>query len=92
MTLQDRITQALVLVSRRGDLGIALLVLVSVVMMIVPLPTPLVDVLITANIATSVLILLVAFYISEPLQLSSLPSIVLMATLFRLAITISTAA
>jgi type III secretion protein V len=91
MTLQDRITQALVRVSRRGDLAIALMVLVSVIMMIVPLPTQLVDVLITANIATSVLILLVAFYISEPLQLSSLPSIVLMATLFRLAITISTA-
>jgi type III secretion protein V len=91
MTLMDRITRALVLVSGRGDLAIATLVLVAVVMMIVPLPTLLVDVLITANIAISVLILLVAFYISEPVQLSSLPTIVLMATLFRLAITISTA-
>jgi type III secretion protein V len=91
VTVSERITQALLVVSRRGDLVIAGLVLVAVVMMIVPLPTPLVDVLITANIACSVLILLVSFYISEPLQLSSLPSVVLMATLFRLAITISTA-
>jgi type III secretion protein V len=91
MTLTDRITRALVLVSGRGDLAIATLVLVAVVMMIVPLPTLLVDLLITSNIATSVLILLVAFYISEPVQLSSLPTIVLLATLFRLAITISTA-
>jgi type III secretion protein V len=87
----DRITQALVVVSRRGDLAIATLVLVAIVMMIVPLPTPVVDVLITGNIAAGVLILLVSFYIAEPLELSSLPSVILIATLFRLAITITTA-
>src|SRR5215470_17080211 len=89
MTLIDTLTRALVVASRRGDLTIATLVLVAIVMMIVPLPTPLVDVLITANIAASVLILLVAFYIAEPLELSSLPSLILLATLFRLAITIA---
>jgi type III secretion protein V len=57
----DRITRALVIASGRGDLAIAAIVLVAVVTMIVPLPTPLVDVLITANIAASVLILLIAF-------------------------------
>jgi type III secretion protein V len=91
MSLMERITQALIIASRRGDLAIAIIVLVAIVMMIVPLPTPLVDVLITANIAASVLILLIAFYIAEPLDLSALPSLVLLATLFRLAITISTA-
>jgi type III secretion protein V len=91
MSLIDRITRALLVVSRRGDLAIAIIVLVAIVMMIVPLPTPLVDVLITANLAVSVLILLTAFYISEPLDLSALPSLILIATLFRLAIIISTA-
>jgi type III secretion protein V len=91
MSLTDRITQALVVASRRGDIAVASIVLVAIVMMIVPLATPLVDVLITANIAASVLILLIAFYIAEPLELSSLPSLILIATLFRLAITISTA-
>jgi type III secretion protein V len=91
MTLVDTLTRALVVASRRGDLAIATLVLVAIVMMIVPLPTPVVDVLITANIAASVLILLVAFYIGEPLELSALPSVILIATLFRLAITITTA-
>jgi type III secretion protein V len=89
--LIDRITQALVVASRRGDLAIAILVMVAIVMMIVPLPTPVVDTLITANIAASVLILLVAFHVAEPLELSSLPSVILIATLFRLAITITTA-
>jgi type III secretion protein V len=91
MTFVETLTRALVVVSRRGDLAIATLVLVAIVMMIVPLPTPVVDVLITANIAASVLILLVAFYIAEPVELSSLPSVILIATLFRLAITITTA-
>jgi type III secretion protein V len=91
MSSMGRITQALLIVSRRGDLAIAIIVLVAVVMMIVPLPTPLVDALITANLAASVLILLTAFYIAEPLDLSALPSLVLIATLFRLAIVISTA-
>jgi type III secretion protein V len=90
MTFVDTLTRALVVASRRGDLAIATLVLVAIVMMIVPLPTPVVDMLITANIAASVLILLVAFYISEPLEVSSLPSVILIATLFRLAITITT--
>jgi type III secretion protein V len=91
MSLTDRITRVLIVASSRGDLAIAIIVLVAIVMMIVPLPTPLVDVLITANIAASLLILLIAFYIAEPLDLSALPSLVLLATLFRLAITISTA-
>ena len=91
MNLLDMLTRALVVASRRGDLAIATIVLVAIMMMIIPLPTPVVDLLITANIAASLLILLVAFYISEPLEVSALPSIVLIATLFRLSITITTA-
>jgi type III secretion protein V len=91
MTVIDTLSRALMVASRRGDLTIATLVLVAIIMMIVPLPTPVVDTLITANIAASVLILLVAFYIGEPLELSALPSVILIATLFRLAITITTA-
>src|SRR5215470_9446323 len=91
MTVIDALSRALMVASRRGDLTIATLVLVAIIMMIVPLPTPVVDTLITANIAASVLILLVAFYIGEPLELSALPSLILIATLFRLAITITTA-
>jgi len=86
----DRLTRFLTLISGRGDLVIGILVLVSVLIMILPLPTPLVDVLITANIAASVLILLTAIYVVRPIEFSSLPSIILIATLFRLAITITT--
>ncbi|MFD9901107.1 type III secretion system export apparatus subunit SctV [Mesorhizobium sp. NPDC059025] len=90
MTLSQRLLHLLGKASQRGDLVIAVLILVAVVMMLIPLPTFLVDTLITANIALSVLILLVAFYVSHPLEFSSMPSVILIATLFRLAITITT--
>ncbi|TJX04207.1 MAG: FHIPEP family type III secretion protein, partial [Mesorhizobium sp.] len=90
MTISERLLHFLAKLSRRSDLVIAILMLVAVVMMLIPLPTFLVDILITANIAVSVLILLASFYVSHPLQFSSLPSVILIATLFRLAITITT--
>ena len=91
MTSFGALGRMLVVISRRGDLVVAMLIIVAIAMMIIPLPTQLVDVLIATNIAASALILLVAFYIAEPVELSALPSIVLVATLFRLAITITTA-
>jgi type III secretion protein V len=84
------VIRALAAVSRRGDLAVAAILLVAVTMIIVPLPTGLVDILITINMAISALVLLVAFYAARPTELSALPSIILVATLFRLAITIST--
>ncbi|WP_295806569.1 type III secretion system export apparatus subunit SctV, partial [uncultured Nitratireductor sp.] len=86
----ERILPVLSKLSRRSDLVVAVLMLVAVTMMLIPLPTWLVDILITANIAFSVLILLAALYVAHPLQFSSLPSVILLATLFRLAITITT--
>lgn len=76
--------------SERGDLMVALIIVTAVIMMIIPLPTALVDIIIALNIATALLILLVSFYITAPTQFSSLPSVILIATLFRLAITITT--
>jgi type III secretion protein V len=91
MIMSDISARLLAFVSRRSDLVVGILVLVAVVMMIIPLPTPLVDVLITANIAASMLILLTALYVTRPIEFSSMPSVILVATLFRLAITITTA-
>lgn len=60
------------------------------VMMLIPVRTWLVDALIAANIAVGVMILLASLYVVQPLQFSSLPTVILIATLFRLAITITT--
>lgn len=76
--------------SQRSDIVIAIFVVLAVAMMIIPLPTGLVDMLIGLNIGVSLLILIVAFYISHPVEYSSLPPIILLATLFRLSLSIAT--
>lgn len=76
--------------AQRSDIVIALFTVLAVIMMIIPLPTTLVDALIGINIGFSLLILVVAFYISHPVEYSSLPPIILLATLFRLALSITT--
>src|SRR5262245_1758705 len=86
----ERVARALIYLSSRTDLVVAILMLVAIVMIIIPLPTWLVDGLIGLNISLSMLVLLVVFYIARPVEFSSFPSVILIATLFRLAITITT--
>jgi len=86
----NRLARALIYLSGRTDLIVATLMLVAIIMIIIPLPTWLVDGLIAINISISMLILLVVFYIARPVEFSSFPSVILIATLFRLAITITT--
>ncbi len=87
----DKLQRALIFLSGRTDLIVAILMLVAIAMIIIPLPTWLVDVLIAVNIMLSMLVLLVVFYIAKPVEFSSFPSVILILTLFRLAITITTA-
>jgi flagellar biosynthesis protein FlhA len=62
-----------------------------VAVLVVPMPTLLLDILLTINITFSVLILLACMHVKRPLELSSFPSLLLIATLFRLALNVSTA-
>ncbi len=72
------------------DILLAAGIITIVGMMIIPLPTALLDMLLTVNIAASVIILLVAVYTEEPLKFSVFPSLLLVTTLFRLALNVST--
>ncbi|MDX2151332.1 MAG: flagellar biosynthesis protein FlhA [Bryobacteraceae bacterium] len=71
------------------DMAVPLAVLSIVLAMITPLPSFLVDVLISANITLSVIVLLVAMYITRPAEFSVFPTTLLLLTLFRLALNIS---
>lgn len=68
---------------------IALFVVIIVLFLILPLPTFLLDVLLIINIALSVLILMITMNISEPLEFSIFPSLLLVTTLFRLGMNVS---
>ncbi|HKL12189.1 MAG TPA: flagellar biosynthesis protein FlhA [Halanaerobiales bacterium] len=72
------------------DVLFAFAVVGIVIMFIIPMPTLIMDLLLTANITFSLLIILVSIYINEPLQVSVFPSLLLFATLFRLGLNVST--
>jgi len=72
-----------------SSLGLAAFVVATVAMMIVPLPTPLLDLLITSNLAISVALLLVAVWSARTLELSTFPTLLLLTTLYRLALNVS---
>ncbi len=74
---------------RHGDVLFAGLIVSVVALLIVPLPTPLLDVLLTANIGFGVVLLLSSIYLTRPLSFSTFPSVLLVATLFRLALNVS---
>jgi len=74
---------------RYGDIVLAALVVGVVAMMILPLPTPLLDILLATNISLAVLILLVTLYVSDALRIAAFPTILLLTTLFRLALNVS---
>ncbi|MGL5701169.1 MAG: EscV/YscV/HrcV family type III secretion system export apparatus protein [Kluyvera sp.] len=82
--------RALAVCAGRQDIILAVVLLIAIVMMILPLPTFMVDILIAVNVAFSVILLLIAIYINEPLDLSVFPSLLLITTLYRLSLTIST--
>ncbi|MFL5347208.1 MAG: type III secretion system export apparatus subunit SctV [Hyalangium sp.] len=76
--------------SKYSDIVLALVVVAIVGMMIVPLPTHLLDVLLTFNISIGVVLLLISLYVPAALQLSVFPTLLLITTMYRLALTIST--
>lgn len=84
-------TQPITNASRRiSQLGIPFLIVSIVVMMIIPLPAGLVDVMIAGNIAIALVAMLTSMIVDEPLQFSVFPALLLVTTLFRLALNIST--
>ncbi|MFP4973898.1 flagellar biosynthesis protein FlhA [Paenibacillus sp. CN-4] len=72
------------------DLSVLLGIIGIVLMMILPIPTWLLDVLLVINISIALTILLVAMNTREPLQFSIFPSLLLITTLFRVALNLST--
>jgi flagellar biosynthesis protein FlhA len=70
-------------------LGVPIAVVSIVVMLVVPMPAMMLDLLIAANITGALLILLTAMFVHRPLDFSSFPALILVATLFRLALNVS---
>jgi flagellar biosynthesis protein FlhA len=74
---------------KNNDLLMAFLIVVLVAMMLVPLPTVVVDILVVINLAMSIGIMLLSLYVARPLDFSVFPSFLLIITLFRLGLNVS---
>jgi flagellar biosynthesis protein FlhA len=74
---------------RRSDLGLAIGIMAILVVLIVPLPTWMLDVSLAFSLSFSILILMTAVFIRKPLEFSSFPTILLITTMLRLALNLA---
>ena len=75
---------------RYGDVVLAFGVMAIMCLMVLRLPTSVIDVLVAVNIAFGIALLLVALYVPHPVAFNSFPSVLLLTTLFRLSLSIAT--
>ncbi|UCZ55507.1 flagellar biosynthesis protein FlhA [Desulfurispirillum indicum] len=76
--------------STSPDIIAAFGILSVIAIMVLPVPAPLLDILLTISITLGVLVILVSLYIREPLDFSIFPSVLLIVTLFRLSLNVAT--
>ncbi len=85
----QNISQQLLSINKLKSLALPLGILVLIVMMVIPLPSYLLDVFFTSNILLSLLILMVALHTFRPLDFSSFPTVLLFATILRLGLNVA---
>jgi len=73
----------------KAELGAPLVIVIILAMIMLPLPAFLLDLLFTFNIAFSLIILLVVVYTLKPLEFAAFPTVILLATLLRLALNVA---
>ncbi|MCI4399392.1 MAG: flagellar biosynthesis protein FlhA [Campylobacteraceae bacterium] len=88
--LLQRAIPALKLIAKAKQLTIVLLVVAIMAIIIVPLPTVVLDFFLTVSIAIAVLMILIAFYTPRPTDLTTFPTLLLIVTLYRLALNVAT--
>lgn len=74
---------------KRSDIALGAFILTPILCLIIPVPLTLLDILFTLNISLSMIILFNALFSKEPLDMSSFPTLLLLTTLFRLALNVS---
>ena len=90
MVVPENVQNVLYAITQRKDVLLASLLVAIIFMMILPLPTELVDVLIGTSMGISVILLMLAIYISSAGEFFAFPAVLLLSTLFRLALSITT--
>jgi len=90
LTLRQQIGTTLNFLLGQRDLSVVIFVMAILAIIIVPLPSAMLDVLLTVSMAFAVLILLISLYVPKPTDLTTFPTLILILTLFRLSLNIAT--
>lgn len=92
MAADTKVTVASIVkkITKQTDIALALGVMFILIIMIIPIPSILLDFFLTVSISLSIIILLVSLYAERPLDFSSFPFVLLLTTLFRLSLNVST--
>ena len=90
LTIRQQIGITLNFLLGQKDLSVVIFVMAILAIIIVPLPSSLLDVLLTTSMALAVLILLISLYVPKPTDLTTFPTLILILTLFRLSLNIAT--
>ena len=89
-SLFDKARSAVGIITRHNDIGLVFLLVIVITLMIMPLPTALVDTFIGANMALSFIMLMMSMYVRTVLDFSVFPTMLLFTTLFRVGLNITT--
>ncbi|MDD5372702.1 MAG: flagellar biosynthesis protein FlhA [Sulfurimonas sp.] len=90
LTTRQQIGTTLNFLLGKKDLSVVIFVMAILAIIIVPLPSAILDVLLTVSMALAVLILLISLYVPKPTDLTTFPTLILIITLFRLSLNIAT--
>lgn len=90
LTTKQQIGTTLNFLLGQKDLSVVLFVMAILAIIIVPLPSNILDVMLTVSMAIAVLILLISLYVPKPTDLTTFPTLILIVTLFRLSLNIAT--
>ena len=90
LTFRQQIGTTLNFLLGQRDLSVVIFVMAILAIIIVPLPSAVLDVLLTVSMAFAVLILLISLYVPKPTDLTTFPTLILILTLFRLSLNIAT--
>jgi len=90
LTFRQQVGTSLNFLLGQKDLSVVVFVMAILAIIIVPLPSAVLDVLLTVSMAFAVLILLISLYIPKPTDLTTFPTLILILTLFRLSLNIAT--
>ena len=90
LTIRQQIGTTLNFLLGQRDLSVVLFVMAILAIIIVPLPSSILDLLLTVSMAFAVLILLISLYVPKPTDLTTFPTLILILTLFRLSLNVAT--